>query len=203
MWSTVRPRSSSMSTCTPCSPTTTRFSQAHASMLLMLSLPFILYQGSGCLRRVSIIILTCVLMQATRNIADAALLFKRLRGFVHLSTAYVNCNRRRGSHVEERLYSFTADGEPDKEAQRCRSSACRASGDAELEGVEALAQELAALPEGAASQRVSLTRRLPSVVADRLSARGFGTPKAMRTQPCRHESHLSLALTCVILPWRL
>ena len=100
------------------------------------------------------------MMQATRNIADAALLYKRLRGFVHLSTAYVNCNRQRGGHVEERLYSFTADGEPDKDAKRCCSSAGCTSSNAELEGVEALAQELAALPEGAASKRVSVTHAL-------------------------------------------
>ena len=96
-------------------------------------------------------------MQATRNIADAALSFKRLRGFVHLSTAYVNCNQPRGSHVEERLYRFHADRDADEDAQRCHNSACSASGADELEGIEALAQELAALPEGAASQRVSVT----------------------------------------------
>ena len=91
-------------------------------------------------------------MQATRNIADAALSFKRLRGFVHLSTAYVNCNRPHGSHVEERLYRFHADKDADDSVP---SEACSDSSRRELEGVEALAQELAALPEGLASQRVS------------------------------------------------
>lgn len=101
-------------------------------------------------------------MQATRNIADAALAFRRLRGFVHLSTAYVNCNRPCGSHVQERLYRFHADGEADSLAS---CEACHASSTCELEGVEALAQELAALPEAAASQRVSTTQRLLTCTA--------------------------------------
>ena len=29
---------------------------------------------------------------------------KQLRGFVHVSTAYVNSNLPRGSHVEEKIY---------------------------------------------------------------------------------------------------
>ena len=110
-------------------------------------------------------------MQATRNIADAALAFKRLHGFVHLSTAYVNCNRPCGSHVEERLYRFHADGEADRIAS---GEACHASSAWELEGVEALAQELAALPEAAASQRVRMTQHLfqpgpPLALRDRLT----------------------------------
>jgi fatty acyl-CoA reductase len=31
---------------------------------------------------------------------------QRLRGFVHVSTAYVNSNLPRGSHIEERVYSL-------------------------------------------------------------------------------------------------
>ncbi len=42
--------------------------------------------------------------QATRNVADLAAAMGKLRAFVHLSTAYVNCDRPRGSHVEEALY---------------------------------------------------------------------------------------------------
>ena len=113
-------------------------------------------------------------MQATRNIADAALSFRRLRGFVHLSTAYVNCNRPRGSHVEERLYGFHADGHADKSAHRCIDDACHASSSCELEAVEALAQKLAALPEGAASQQVStgccLVHQSQSQCSSRLQA---------------------------------
>lgn len=87
-------------------------------------------------------------MQATRNIAEVARTFKRLRGFVHLSTAYVNCNRPKGSHVEERLYSFDAKTGPEHPSSSSGGSA------AELAAVEVLADELAALPEAAASQRV-------------------------------------------------
>lgn len=95
-------------------------------------------------------------MQAVRNIAEMAKSMRRLRGFVHLSTAYVNCNRLRGSHVSERLFPFShgssaasraAPGAAEGEAECC-------SAGPELAKVEALAQELAALPEAAASQRV-------------------------------------------------
>ncbi|EIE26253.1 hypothetical protein COCSUDRAFT_46011 [Coccomyxa subellipsoidea C-169] len=44
--------------------------------------------------------------QATRNVADLAAAAGKLRAFVHLSTAYVNCDRPHGSHVEETLYPF-------------------------------------------------------------------------------------------------
>lgn len=45
-------------------------------------------------------------LQATRNVADLAAAMGKLRSFVHLSTAYVNCDRPHGSHVEEALYPF-------------------------------------------------------------------------------------------------
>ncbi len=38
--------------------------------------------------------------------ADLAAAAGKLRAFVHLSTAYVNCDRPHGSHVEETLYPF-------------------------------------------------------------------------------------------------
>ena len=87
------------------------------------------------------------LRQATRNIAELAKSFKRLRRFVHLSTAYVNCNRPHGSHVEERLYSFSGDD--------AVTHSSRSSRQAELDTVEELAAELAALPDSAASQQVN------------------------------------------------
>ena len=95
-------------------------------------------------------------MQAVRNIAEMAKSLHRLRGFVHLSTAYVNCNRPRGSHVSERLFPFShgssaavrvAPGAAEGEAECCPAGT-------ELARVEALAQELATLPEAAASRRV-------------------------------------------------
>ena len=64
-----------------------------------------------------------------------------------MSTAYVNCNRPHGSHVEERLYSFSGD--------KAVTHSSRSSRQAELDIVEKLAAELAALPESAASQQVS------------------------------------------------
>ncbi len=48
--------------------------------------------------------LCTLLLQAKRNVADLAAAMGKLRAFVHLSTAYVNCDRPRGSHVEEMLY---------------------------------------------------------------------------------------------------
>lgn len=49
--------------------------------------------------------------QATRCVAELAAGMRRLRGFVHVSTAYVNSNCARGSHVEERMYPLRlADG---------------------------------------------------------------------------------------------
>ena len=63
----------------------------------------------------------------------------------------MNCNRPHGSHVEERLYSFSG-----KDAVTHGSSS---SSRAELDTVEELAAELAALPESAASQQVSTSIR--------------------------------------------
>ena len=76
------------------------------------------------------------LCQATRNIAELAVGVMRLKGFVHLSTAYVNCDLPRGSHVEERLHSF--------------QSCCNSAGQA-----DEVAAELAALPAEEAAARVS------------------------------------------------
>ncbi len=42
--------------------------------------------------------------QATRKTAELAQQMCRLRGFVYVSTAYVNANLPRGSHIEERVY---------------------------------------------------------------------------------------------------
>ena len=36
--------------------------------------------------------------------ATLALKIKQLKAFVHVSTAYVNCNLPRGSHIEEQIY---------------------------------------------------------------------------------------------------
>jgi fatty acyl-CoA reductase len=43
-------------------------------------------------------------LQATKKVALLAQRMKQLRGFVHISTAYVNSNLPRGSHVEEKVY---------------------------------------------------------------------------------------------------
>ena len=42
--------------------------------------------------------------QATKKVATLALKIKHLKAFVHVSTAYVNCNLPRGSHIEEQIY---------------------------------------------------------------------------------------------------
>lgn len=44
------------------------------------------------------------LLQATKKVSELALQIKNMRGFVHVSTAYVNSNLPRGSHIEERIY---------------------------------------------------------------------------------------------------
>ena len=43
-------------------------------------------------------------LQATKKVATLALKIKDLKAFVHVSTAYVNCNLPRGSHIEEQIY---------------------------------------------------------------------------------------------------
>ena len=42
--------------------------------------------------------------QATKSVAGIAEKCMRLRGLVHVSTAYVNCNVPRGSHIQEEVY---------------------------------------------------------------------------------------------------
>jgi hypothetical protein len=48
--------------------------------------------------------LCCAQLQATKKVATLALKIKQLKAFVHVSTAYVNCNLPRGSHIEEQIY---------------------------------------------------------------------------------------------------
>ncbi|BDA50523.1 probable fatty acyl-CoA reductase 1 [Coccomyxa sp. Obi] len=49
--------------------------------------------------------------EATKKVSELALQIKNLRGFVHVSTAYVNSNLPRGSHIEERIYPlYRKDG---------------------------------------------------------------------------------------------
>ena len=43
-------------------------------------------------------------LQATKKVALLAQRMKQLKGFVHASTAYVNANLPKGSHVEEKIY---------------------------------------------------------------------------------------------------
>jgi len=60
---------------------------------------------------------------------------QRLRGFVHVSTAYVNAHHPRGSHVEEAIYPLRARNGKDLSHT-------------------SLAAELAALPHARAERRV-------------------------------------------------
>jgi fatty acyl-CoA reductase len=84
---------------------------------------------------------TCCAVQATHNLANLAAGMGKLRAFVHLSSAYVNCDQPRGSHVEERLYPMDW-------------GRCSRSGEAYT--VESLAAELRSLPAEAASRQVCL-----------------------------------------------
>ena len=81
----------------------------------------------------------CIL-QATHHLANLAAGFSHLRAFVHLSSAYVNCDRPRGSHVEERLYPM--------------DWGCNSTGEAHT--LQSLAAELRGLSPDAASRRVRL-----------------------------------------------
>ena len=74
--------------------------------------------------------------QATRKTVELARGMQRLRGFVHVSTAYVNANLVRGSHVEERMYALY-----DAQGARIEHAA--------------LARRLAALPPPKAEHAVS------------------------------------------------
>ena len=82
-------------------------------------------------------------LQATKKVATLALKIKQLKAFVHVSTAYVNCNLPRGSHIEEQIYPLyhkngkkvehkalamrLAEMPPAKaEAEVCFQSGCRA-----------------------------------------------------------------------------
>lgn len=49
-------------------------------------------------------------IQATKKVATLALKIKQLKAFVHVSTAYVNCNLPRGSHIEEQIYPLYHKG---------------------------------------------------------------------------------------------
>lgn len=75
------------------------------------------------------------LRQATKRIAELAAGMRRLRGFVHISTAYVNAHHPRGSHIEEALYPLRA-----REGRELSHAS--------------LAAELAALPHVRAERRV-------------------------------------------------
>jgi alcohol-forming fatty acyl-CoA reductase len=55
--------------------------------------------------------------RATANVVTLAMRCAALAGYVHVSTAYVNINRPRGSHVEEKIYPLALpDGTPVRHA---------------------------------------------------------------------------------------
>ena len=86
----------------------------------------------------------CCAMQATHNLANLATGMGKLRAFVHLSSAYVNCDQPRGSHVEERLYPMDWG----RDSRSC-----------EAHSVQSLASELQSLPAEAASQQACICLR--------------------------------------------
>ncbi len=47
--------------------------------------------------------MACV-SQATKKLMKLAFTMPNMKGFIHVSTAYVNCNLPKGSHVEEKIY---------------------------------------------------------------------------------------------------
>ncbi len=74
-------------------------------------------------------------LQATKRGAEVAEGMPRLRGFVHVSTAYVNAHQPRGNHIEEDIYPlYLRDGQAIRH--------------------DSLAAELAALPHAKAERKV-------------------------------------------------
>jgi hypothetical protein len=73
--------------------------------------------------------------QATKKIAELAEGMPLLRGFVHVSTAYVNAHQPKGSHIEEDIYPLR-----------------HSSGQTLLH--DSLAAELAGLPHAKAERKV-------------------------------------------------
>jgi len=134
-----------MSTYTPFSPTTIRSADPSASICLLEKffqkmLNILITRSQYTTTRAD----ADVLMQATRNVIELAASVGRLRSFVHLSTAYVNCDRQRGSHVEETIYPFDLSGcrprcsapgagDEDSRVCSCSDSSSNISGD-EWEG---------------------------------------------------------------------
>lgn len=83
--------------------------------------------------------------QATKLVAELARGMKRLRAFVHVSTAYTNCDHPRRALVHERVYTLLApSGKP-------------------LD-IDALAAELASLPPDAAEAAVRAPPGWPAPV---------------------------------------
>lgn len=83
-------------------------------------------------------------MQATKLVAELARGMTRLRGFVHVSTAYTNCDHPKRAVVHERVYPLlAASGKP-------------------LD-IDAIAAELASLPPAAAEARVRTGPRAAGV----------------------------------------
>jgi hypothetical protein len=78
------------------------------------------------------------LWQATKRVAELAEGMLRLRGFVHVSTAYVNAHQPKGSHIEEDIYPLRLN-----------------SGQTLLH--DSLAAELAGLPHAKAERKVRNT----------------------------------------------
>ncbi|CAL8462842.1 g2376 [Coccomyxa elongata] len=71
---------------------------------------------------------------ATKKAAELAEGMPHLRGFLHVSTAYVNAHRPKGSHIEEAIYRLTFS-------------------DGQVLAHASLAAELAALPHGKAERK--------------------------------------------------
>ena len=88
--------------------------------------------------------------------APAAAAPPRLRGMVHVSTAYVNAHLKRGTHVEERIYPLVREETDRRTGAKVRTELAHA----------AVAAELLALPAAAATK-----------AADKLVAE-FGFPNA-------------------------
>ncbi len=104
--------------------------------------------------------------------AELAAGMRRLRGFLHVSTAYVNSNFPRGSHVEERMYPLSlADG-------------CTADH-------AAIAAELLALPP-ASAERQARPRSITCYAKD-LSVSMFSTIYGPTSAMLRHSCPLARA----------
>jgi hypothetical protein len=118
------------------------------------------------------------LCQATKKMAELAQQIQHLRGFVHVSTSYVNSNLGRGSHIEEAVYPL-----------QYRPKGARVAH-------AKLALQLAALPPAKAERTVTTARSFRSASAYLCSAACPAWLRGAHMQRLAHVSCTHTGCTC-------